>query len=98
MTGNCDPVADCPSMLITPQVATQLYAMSFSGDGHFFASAGAGGYLYIFNSTDFSVMQTFYRDSADFLSIRISDDGNSIIAGRENGVVDVYVRNCLGCS
>lgn len=98
VSASCDPVGtQCPSNRITGAVATQLFTVSVAGDDKFFAAAGDNGFLYLFNMTDFSTMQTFWRYSTDFLCVRISDDGNYIVAGRADGVIDVYIRNCFGC-
>ena len=68
-----------------------------AGDGNFFAAAGKSGFLYLYNTTTLSSMQTFYRYSVDFLSIRVADSGDYIAAGRADGVIDIYRRNCKGC-
>ena len=72
---DCDPMSDC-NPLITGATSTKLTTVSCSGDGLFFAAAGETGFFYLFNTTNMSPNEIFFRYDSDFLSIRVSDSGN----------------------
>lgn len=55
-----------------------------------FASCGSDGYTYIWDSRSPSAVQSFYVNDSDINALRFFKDGMSIVAGSDNGAINMY--------
>ena len=62
-------------------------------------AGGENGYLYFFNTTNLvnTFEQTFAQINSQINTVRISSKTTHLLAGREDGKIDVYKKLCGGC-
>ena len=62
-------------------------------------AGGQNGYIYFFNTTNLvnTFEQSIVRANSHINTIRMSHNSAYMLAGREDGVIDIYRRVCDGC-
>ncbi|CCD24966.1 G protein subunit beta NDAI_0E01500 [Naumovozyma dairenensis CBS 421] len=61
-----------------------------SNDSSIFASCGSDGYTYIWDTRSPSAVQKFFVSDSDVTSIKFFKDGNSIITGSDDGIINMF--------
>ena len=75
-----DHLGDVLSLVISPE----------KGNKNVFSSSGSDGYAYIWDIREPGATQHFYVSECDVSTVQFFNDGNSIVTGSDDGVINVF--------